>query len=167
MTRRVACLQNPGIRFTPACAPQLHQPELPIQGVESLVERRCGEMRQRVAAAFGSPTSFFRGGVAAPDDERGHSASGRESAAPSQEPPGGDSAHALAERIRRSRTGRLENRQPAAANKGLRKATTPDRAKSRNASAFSPHVEPHNDGIVNDPEIKAEASDLVFLKLPL
>jgi hypothetical protein len=38
--------------------------------------------------------------------------------------------------------------------------TTPDRAKSRNASAFSPHVEPHNDGIVNDPEIKAEASDL-------
>ena len=70
------------------------------------------------------------------------------------------SAHALAERIRRSRTGRLENRQPAAANNGLRKATTPDRAKSRNASAFSPHVEPHNDGIVNDPEIKAEASDL-------
>ena len=38
--------------------------------------------------------------------------------------------------------------------------TTPDRAKSRNASAFSPHVEPHNDGIVNAPEIKAEASDL-------
>jgi len=38
--------------------------------------------------------------------------------------------------------------------------TTPGRAKSRNASAFSPHVEPHNDGIVNDPEIKAEASDL-------
>ena len=38
--------------------------------------------------------------------------------------------------------------------------TTPDRAKSRNASAFSPHVEPHNGGIVNDPEIKAEASDL-------
>jgi hypothetical protein len=37
--------------------------------------------------------------------------------------------------------------------------TTPDRAKSRNASAFSPHVEPHNDGIVNDPEIKAEALD--------
>jgi hypothetical protein len=73
----------------------------------------------------------------------------------------------LAGRIRRSRTGRLENRQPAAANNGLRKATTPDRAKSRNASAFSPHVEPHNDGIVNDPEIKAEASDLVFLKLPL
>ena len=25
--------------------------------------------------------------------------------------------------------------------------TTPNRAKSRNASAFSPHVEPHNDGI--------------------
>ena len=70
------------------------------------------------------------------------------------------SAHALAERIRRSRTGRLENRQPAAANNGLRKATTPDRAKSRNASPFSPHVEPHNDGIVNDPEIKAEARDL-------
>jgi hypothetical protein len=38
--------------------------------------------------------------------------------------------------------------------------TTPGRAKSRNASAFSPHVEPHNDGIVNDPEINAEASDL-------
>jgi hypothetical protein len=37
--------------------------------------------------------------------------------------------------------------------------TTPDRAKSRNASAFSPHVEPHNDGIIHDPEIKAEALD--------
>ena len=34
------------------------------------------------------------------------------------------SAHALAERIRRSRTGRLESRQPAAANNGLRKAAS-------------------------------------------
>jgi hypothetical protein len=46
--------------------------------------------------------------------------------------------------------------------------TTPDRAKSRNASAFSPHVE-HNDGTVNDPGPKLVIWPLtvVFLKLPL
>ena len=49
-----------------------------------------------------------------------------------------------------------------------RGSDNPDRAKSRNASAFSPHVE-HNDGTVNDPGPKLVIWPLtvVFLKLPL
>src|SRR5215831_9565431 len=75
MTRRIACLQNPGIRFTPAGAQQLHQPALPIQAVESLVGRRM--RRDAPARRRGvrlASKVFFGGGVPAPDDESRYSA---------------------------------------------------------------------------------------------
>ena len=60
MTRRIACLHNPGMRFATAarnssscqcCRGNPSKAALRVKG--------CGDMRQRVAAAFGSPARFF------------------------------------------------------------------------------------------------------------